>query len=85
MVQAEHAREKIPIGPGEVFRQSPITAGNRNLFAREQRVLLALAAASSQGVPFSFQDRTDTHGAVIMQEVEGRVMRNAEQEVFQGG
>lgn len=85
MVQAEHAREKIPIGAGEVFRQSSITAGNGNLFASEQRVLLALAAASPQCVAFSFQDRTDPHAAVIMQEVEGRVMRNAEQEVFQGG
>ena len=70
MVQAEHPHEKVPIGAGEERRQRPISPGNRSLFAREQRVLVALAAANLQLFALLLQDGTNPHAAVVMQEIE---------------
>ena len=78
MVQTEHPREKAPIGASEERGQCSVSRRDGNLLGREQRVLVALAAASLQLFTILLQDRPKPHAAVVMQEVERRVVGDTE-------
>ena len=84
MIQTEHAREKAAIGTGQEWRERAVTRGERNLLWREQSVLVALSAPHFERFFVVLQNGSDAHAGVVVEEIEWRVVGDAEEHVLDG-
>ena len=82
MIEAEHPRVEAAVRAGEIRRKRPLTRRGRQIVLGEQRILVAFPAEDLQRVTSLFEGRAHAHGAVLMQEVERRIGRDAEKQVF---
>ena len=82
VIEAEHTRVKAAIRAGKKRRERPLARRNRRVIVAQQRVLVALAAANLERIASLLQERAHAHGVVLVQEVAGRVGRDAEEQVF---
>ena len=65
--------------------ERPLARRDWHLVSAQQRVLVAFAAAHLERVASFFQERAYAPGIVLVQEVAGRVGRDAEEQVFDPG